>query len=101
VLSQKLKTAPKLIKKTTLAFEQGVHVIPAYLAKGVEFDAVLIYNGSAAAYSREQERKLFYTACTRAMHLLHVYSLGAPSPFITSQSGEWYEMSSIPASHVE
>jgi DNA helicase-2/ATP-dependent DNA helicase PcrA len=101
ILSHKLKAAPKLIKKTTLAFEQGVHVIPAYLAKGVEFDAVLIYNGSAEAYSREQERKLFYTACTRAMHLLHVYSLGKPSPFITSQSEEWYEMQDISATRVE
>jgi DNA helicase-2/ATP-dependent DNA helicase PcrA len=101
LLSKKLDKAPKLIKKTTLAFEQGVHVIPAYLAKGVEFDAVLIYNGSADAYSREQERKLFYTACTRAMHLLHVYSLGKPSPFITSQSEEWYEMKDIPATRVE
>ncbi|USB32163.1 RNA polymerase recycling motor HelD [Paenibacillus sp. YPG26] len=72
----------KLIKKTTLNFERGIHVIPAYLAKGVEFDAVLIYDGSEASYARETERKLFYTACTRAMHLLHIYSVGEISPFI-------------------
>lgn len=75
-------TKMKLIKKTTLSFEQGVHIIPAYLAKGVEFDAVLIYDGSNVKYTREAERKLFYTACTRAMHLLHVYSIGEPSRFI-------------------
>ncbi|WP_410769322.1 RNA polymerase recycling motor HelD [Fontibacillus sp. BL9] len=72
----------KLIKKTTLSFEKGIHIIPAYLAKGVEFDAVLIYDGSDRKYTRETERKLFYTACTRAMHLLHVYSIGEPSRFI-------------------
>ncbi|MBQ4898874.1 UvrD-helicase domain-containing protein [Paenibacillus sp. Marseille-P2973] len=72
----------KLIKKTTLSFEKGIHIIPAYLAKGVEFDAVLIYDGSDLKYTRETERKLFYTACTRAMHLLHVYSVGEPSRFI-------------------
>lgn len=72
----------KLIKKTTLSFEKGIHIIPAYLAKGVEFDAVLIYDGSDRKYTRETERKLFYTACTRAMHLLHIYSLGEPSRFI-------------------
>ncbi len=72
----------KLIKKTTLSFEKGIHIIPAYLAKGVEFDAVLIYDGSDRKYTRETERKLFYTACTRAMHLLHVYSVGEPSRFI-------------------
>lgn len=80
----------KLIKKTTLSFEKGVHVIPAYLAKGVEFDAVLIHDGSNLKYTREAERKLFYTACTRAMHLLFVYSLGEPSRFIHEASPNTY-----------
>ncbi|WP_458464227.1 RNA polymerase recycling motor HelD [Paenibacillus sp.] len=100
-LSKELPTAPKLIKKTTLAFEQGVHVIPAYLAKGVEFDAVLIYDGSAEQYAQEHERKLFYTACTRAMHLLHVYCVGKPSPFITSQSEECYDLGKVSAAQVD
>ncbi|WP_339300576.1 RNA polymerase recycling motor HelD [Paenibacillus sp. FSL R5-0623] len=100
-LSKALPTAPKLIKKTTLAFEQGVHVIPAYLAKGVEFDAVLIYDGSAEQYAQEHERKLFYTACTRAMHLLHVYCVGTPSPFITAQSEEWYDLGKVSAAQVD
>ncbi|MNJ59935.1 Helicase IV [compost metagenome] len=80
----------KLIKKTTLSFEKGIHIIPAYLAKGVEFDAVLIYDGSDRNYTREAERKLFYTACTRAMHLLHIYSAGAPSRFITGTDPSTY-----------
>lgn len=80
----------KLIKKTTLSFERGVHIIPAYLAKGVEFDAVLIYDGSNTKYTREAERKLFYTACTRAMHLLHIYSQGKPSRFITEADPATY-----------
>ncbi|WP_068619480.1 RNA polymerase recycling motor HelD [Paenibacillus tuaregi] len=87
-----LKEIPfiKLIKKTTLNFERGIHVIPAYLAKGVEFDAVLIYDGSSSAYARETERKLFYTACTRAMHLLHIYSVGEFSSFITDTEAGTY-----------
>ncbi|CAM2944624.1 RNA polymerase recycling motor HelD [Paenibacillus sediminis] len=89
----KSHVASKLIKKTTLAFEKGVHIIPAYLAKGVEFDAVLIYDGSKKQYALESERKLFYTACTRAMHLLHVYSLGEVSPFIAGCDSETYEYS--------
>ncbi|WP_019638146.1 RNA polymerase recycling motor HelD [Paenibacillus fonticola] len=80
----------KLIKKTTLSFEKGIHIIPAYLAKGVEFDAVLIYDGSDRNYTREAERKLFYTACTRAMHLLHIYSAGAPSRFIIGTDPSTY-----------
>ncbi|MGE7823061.1 RNA polymerase recycling motor HelD [Paenibacillus sp. NPDC093718] len=72
----------RLITKTTPAFEKGTLVVPAYLAKGVEFDAVIIYNGSEDVYHRESDRKLFYTACTRAMHKLHVYHIGIKSHFI-------------------
>lgn len=75
----------RLVTKSTPTFERGIQVIPAYMAKGVEFDAVLLYDGSAETYGRESERKLLYTACTRAMHLLHIYTMGDPSPFIAAQ----------------
>ncbi|MNG05269.1 Helicase IV [compost metagenome] len=82
----------KLVNKQTLQFEHGLLVIPAYLAKGVEFDAVLIYDASAESYGRESERKLFYTACTRPMHRLRLYSTGGDwSPFITGVDSELYE----------
>ncbi len=81
----------KLITKKTLAFEKGVMVIPVYLAKGIEFDAVLIYNASPEAYSRSNERKLLYTACTRAMHRLQLYSQGGWSPFIKDLPANLYE----------
>lgn len=83
----------KLIKKTTLSFEKGIHVIPAYLAKGVEFDAVIIYDGSNESYTRESERKLFYTACTRAMHELHIFYVGEPSRFILEADPSQYNLS--------
>ncbi|MCZ8515176.1 UvrD-helicase domain-containing protein [Paenibacillus filicis] len=72
----------RLITKDTATFERGIHVIPAYLAKGVEFDAVLLYDASDKTYRRENERKLFYTACTRAMHRLRLYAVGELSPFV-------------------
>lgn len=74
----------KLIKNGTIEYEQGVVVIPAYLAKGIEFDAVIIYDASSKNYHDESVRKLFYTACTRAMHSLHLYSVGEPSPFLNN-----------------
>jgi DNA helicase-2/ATP-dependent DNA helicase PcrA len=82
----------RLITKHTPSFEKGTVVIPAYLAKGVEFDAVILYDGSQDKYGREQERKLFYTVCTRAMHLLHIYTLGEPSPFITAVHPDTYQL---------
>lgn len=80
----------QLITKHTPEFVKGIVVLPAYLAKGVEFDAVALYNGSQEQYSRESERKLFYTACTRAMHVLHIYSLGEVSPFVAPQPPDTY-----------
>ncbi|GGD47324.1 RNA polymerase recycling motor HelD [Paenibacillus nasutitermitis] len=79
------------ITKETLVFEKGVMVIPVYLAKGIEFDAVFIYNASPAAYSRDNERKLLYTACTRAMHRLHLYTTGDWSPFVQALPANLYE----------
>lgn len=84
--------ALRLITKKTLTFDKGVMVIPAYLAKGVEFDAVLIYDASSLTYRRESERKLFYTACTRAMHRLLLYTTGAWTPFIQSLDTSLYEV---------
>ncbi|WP_405156892.1 RNA polymerase recycling motor HelD [Paenibacillus sp. FSL K6-0108] len=83
--------ALQLVTKETFNFEKGVMVIPVYLAKGVEFDAVLIYDASSGAYGRDNERKLLYTACTRAMHRLHLYTTGDWSPFVQALPGELYE----------
>jgi DNA helicase-2/ATP-dependent DNA helicase PcrA len=82
----------RLITKETLTFEKGVMVIPAYLAKGVEFDAVLIYDASSESYQRESQRKLFYTACTRAMHRLLLYTTGDWTSYIASLNPSLYEM---------
>lgn len=70
------------IKSGTAEYEQGAVVIPSYLSKGIEFDAVIIYNASRQVYGDESVRRLFYTACTRAMHVLQLYSVGEPSPFL-------------------
>lgn len=81
-----------LVDKHTASFEQGTVVIPSYLAKGVEFDAVLIYDASAETYGAESERKLFYTACTRAMHRLRLYAVGEPTPFLAGVSPSSYSV---------
>ncbi len=71
-----------LVSRETSRFPKGPCVIPSYLAKGVEFDAVLIADATDRAYGKERERKLFYTSCTRAMHRLRLYAAGTPSPFL-------------------
>ncbi|KAB2329062.1 AAA family ATPase [Cytobacillus depressus] len=78
----------KLVKSGSKEYEQGVVVIPAYLAKGIEFDAVIIYDASVQVYGNESLRRLFYTACTRAMHYLYLFSVGNPSQFLVNASEE-------------
>ncbi len=71
-------------------YRKGIIVIPAYLAKGIEFDAVIIYDASHKTYAESFERNLFYTACTRAMHELHLFSVGEKTRFMDAIPGEIY-----------
>lgn len=59
-----------LVDSHDKAFKTGSVIIPAYMAKGLEFDAVLIPYKS---YDREDMRHVLYTACTRALHVLKLY----------------------------
>lgn len=61
-------------------------IIPVYLAKGLEFDVVIVYNAGNGNYCCEDERLLLYTACTRALHVLNIYYSGACTPLLESQS---------------
>lgn len=72
----------KLMTTKTTEYEQGVVVIPSYLSKGIEFEAVVVYNASQEVYEDERLRRTFYTVCTRAMHELHLYSVGQPTKFV-------------------
>jgi DNA helicase-2/ATP-dependent DNA helicase PcrA len=57
-------------------------IIPSYMAKGLEFDVVLVYDGSAENYCTELDRRLLYIACTRALHQLSIYYTGKKNKFI-------------------
>ncbi|WP_373897333.1 RNA polymerase recycling motor HelD [Haloimpatiens sp. FM7315] len=54
----------------------GIVLIPCYLAKGLEFDVVIIANASKDSYTEETlDVKLLYVAMTRPLHELYIYSL--------------------------
>ena len=80
----------KLLKNGSIEYEQGVVVIPSYLSKGIEFDAVIIYDVSEQVYGDESLRRVFYTACTRAMHYLQLYSVGEPTPLLRNTLREGF-----------
>lgn len=71
-----------LMTQEAHTFSKGIVIIPAYLAKGIEFDAVILSNASDKNFHHALDRNLFYTACTRAMHELALFSIGRPSRFI-------------------
>lgn len=79
-----------LIMNESDLYPKGVIVIPAYLAKGLEFDAVLICSVDKEQYSQPGEEKLLYTACTRSLHSLQLYYTKELSPFIASINPELY-----------
>lgn len=60
----------KLISGQDKSFVTGNIIIPSYMAKGLEFDAVLIPYKS---YERKQLKNILYTSCTRALHILKLY----------------------------
>ncbi len=59
----------RFLSKEEQHLTRGTVIIPSYLAKGLEFDAVLI----AADQYQEEEETLFYMACTRALHRLVLF----------------------------
>ena len=56
-----------LVKNTNLV------IIPSYLAKGLEFDYVIVYTSLNNKY-KDNEKYLFYVAVTRCQHELVVYN---------------------------
>lgn len=71
-----------LISGGSAKLPKGVSVLPSYLSKGIEFDAVLVWDASARLYGAERHRKLLYTVGTRALHVLHIYYTGELSPYL-------------------
>lgn len=76
------KVQVKAIISEDEEYMNDVVIIPSYLAKGLEFDVVIIYNAGSGNYCCEEERLLLYTVCTRALHVLCVYYSGKCSPLL-------------------
>jgi DNA helicase-2/ATP-dependent DNA helicase PcrA len=80
-----------LIVRPDTSFPRGVSVLPSYLAKGLEFDAAFVVN-SDPWYHGDEERNLFYTVCTRALHRLFIYTSGQLPEYFESIPEAMYEI---------
>ena len=71
LLSQHINILDSDLEKVN--FGSGILVLPVEYTKGLEFDAVLIWNPTREDYpSDDGDAKLLYVAATRALHELHV-----------------------------
>ena len=72
----------QLIKNGSVSDLQGVFILPVYMSKGLEFDAVLICDADSHNYHDEDDKNLLYVACTRALHKLSLFCENEVSPLI-------------------
>lgn len=61
------------INNNSKSFSRKLVVLPSYMAKGLEFDATIIYTEKNNKYTYD-ERYLYYVSCTRSQHHLIIYN---------------------------
>lgn len=59
-----------LINSNNLNYDTNVNILPSYLSKGLEFDAVIVINKNAYDKGNVLDMKLLYVSMTRALHKL-------------------------------
>lgn len=97
-VSEKLKKKIELRKfnSETEEFGSGVIVLPIEYSKGLEFDAVLLFNADDKNYScQDGFAKLLYVAATRALHELVVLYSGKLTDLIAVQVPEEKKQSAV------
>jgi DNA helicase II / ATP-dependent DNA helicase PcrA len=71
-----------LLDAESHAFSDGQIICAAHMAKGLEFDQVIIPFATDKNYQSETDRQMLYVAATRAMHGLVLTHFGHLSPLI-------------------
>jgi DNA helicase II / ATP-dependent DNA helicase PcrA len=71
-----------LLTSDSTVFKEGIIITTAHLAKGLEFDEVIIPFASAKNYKTDVDRRMLYIGCTRAMHKLTLTYTKEQSTFI-------------------
>lgn len=71
-----------LLSEVEDTYGAGVVVVPSYLAKGLEFDAVLVASLREPYLEEELDIKLLYVAMTRALHRLVLFHRAGLMPLL-------------------
>ena len=80
-----------LIRTENQRLVEGTLVVPSFLAKGLEFDSVIVWDANAENYQSHRDEQLLYTICSRAMHRLLVVAKGQLSPLIAKIPESLYQ----------
>ncbi len=71
-LPNHLKEKVQLISDETDFMKRQIILLPAFLAKGLEFDRVYLWGIDQENFYSDQDKLVLYTMCTRAMHELNL-----------------------------
>jgi DNA helicase-2/ATP-dependent DNA helicase PcrA len=71
-----------LLSSDSTSYSRGVIISTVHLAKGLEFDQVIIPFASANNYHTDVDKSMLYIACTRAMHQLALTYSKEKSKFV-------------------
>lgn len=95
LLSEQLQdTSVTLIQSENQRLAQETIIVPSYLAKGLEFDAVIIWHADNTRYGQDSERRLLYTVASRAMHSLTLLAEKQVSCLLDHVPEKLYEVES-------
>lgn len=73
----------QLITDANQTLNQTITIIPSYLVKGLEFDAVILRNANKDRFANnELDMKLLFVCVTRANHELHIFYHREISPLL-------------------
>ncbi|KRN28204.1 superfamily protein DNA and RNA helicase [Lactobacillus selangorensis] len=89
---RKKQVKTTLIKSENQRLADGTIIVPSYLAKGLEFDAVVVWEASQANYHEDDERQLLYTIASRAMHRLTLIATQELSPLLKQVAAQTYTL---------
>ncbi|MDN6640632.1 MAG: AAA family ATPase [Tetragenococcus sp.] len=92
-LSSTTQKNSQLITSEDEFMKRSVVIIPAYLAKGLEFDRV--YAWHVANNFGNDDQLILYTIATRAMHELNVITFGQNSPLLENMDPNIYQQKDL------
>ena len=73
-----------LIKETTTVYCEGILIMPAYFAKGLEFDVTILCSTKKRKESPIGRRE-FYIAASRALHELYIFHTGSFDAYLSEK----------------